>query len=181
MARNAACHCGSSSKYKRCCYDQDEVIRRPRRSTALPAWILSSRGKLHQFEKYACNVFALPALLASLNDPRRAPEIPTFDVVNSLFHTALLRIPSLNALEGDLKESDFQKLIGRHPTPEVKAFSADVVANVLDKLHLNGVRGALEQVVDQAEPNKVFRQGSSRTLPSPAIHRLSPPPSYHPP
>jgi hypothetical protein len=178
MARNAACHCGSSSKYKRCCYHQDEIIRRQRRSTALPAWILSSRGKLHQFEKYACNVFALPALLASLNDTRRAPEIPTFDVVNSLFHTALLRIPSLNALEGDLKESDFQKLIGRPPTPEVKAFSADVVANVLDKLHLNGVRDALEQVVDQAERNKVFREGSYGGLRCVAIDGWEPFASY---
>jgi hypothetical protein len=178
MARNAACHCGSSNKYKRCCYDQDEIIRRQRRSTALPAWILSSRGKLHQFEKYACKVFALPALLASLNDTRRAPEIPTFDVVNSLFHTALLRIPSLNALEGDLKESDFQKLIGRPPTPEVKAFSADVVANVLDKLHLNGVRDALEQVVDQAERNKVFREGSYGGLRCVAIDGWEPFASY---
>jgi len=96
----------------------------------LPPWILSSRGKLHQFEKYACHVFVLPALLASLNDTRRAPEISTFEVVNRLLHSALLRIPSLNALEGDLQESDFQKLIGRKPTTEVKAFSADVVANV---------------------------------------------------
>jgi hypothetical protein len=80
--------------------------------------------------------FALPDLLANLTDKRRDPKIPTFDVVNSLFHTAVLRIPSINALEGDLKESDFQKLIGRQPTQDVKAFSADVVANVLDKLHL---------------------------------------------
>jgi hypothetical protein len=178
MARNAACHCGSSSKYKRCCYDQDEIIRRQRRSTALPAWILSSRGKLHQFEKYACKVFDLPRLLASLTDSRRAPEIPTFDVVNSLFHTALLRIPSLNALEGDLKESDFQKLIGRPPTPEVKAFSADVVANVLDKLRLEGVRDALEQVVDQAERNKVFREGSYGGLRCVAIDGWEPFASY---
>src|SRR6202041_3922221 len=130
------------------------------RPVGLPLWLLNSRGKLHQFEKYACHVFDLPALLASQTDSRRAPEIPTFDVVNSLFHSALLRIPSLNALDGDLKESDFQKLIGRPPPPEVKAFSADVVANVLDKLHLNGVRAALEQGVDQAERNKVFREGS---------------------
>ena len=129
-ARNAACHCGSGSKYKRCCYEQDEVVRRQLRLPTLPPWILSSRGKLHQFEKYACHVFVLPALLASLNDTRRAPEISTFEVVNRLLHSALLRIPSLNALEGDLQESDFQKLIGRKPTPEVKAFSADVVANV---------------------------------------------------
>jgi hypothetical protein len=81
-------------------------------------------------------------------------------VVNSLLHTALLRIPSLNALEGDLRESDFQKLIGRTPTPEVKAFSADVVANVLDKLHLSNVCRALEEVIAQAERNKAFREGS---------------------
>ena len=98
--------------------------------------MLDSRGKLHQFEKYVCNVFALPDLLESITDKRRAPEIPTFDVVNSLFHTAVLRIPSINALEGNLKESDFQKLIGRNPTQDIKAFSADVVANVLDKLHV---------------------------------------------
>jgi hypothetical protein len=178
MAPNAACHCGSGSKYKRCCHDQDEITRRQRRSTALPAWILSSRGKLHQFEKYACKGFDLPRLLASMTDSRRAPEIPTFDVVNSLFHTALLRIPSLNALEGDLKESDFQKLIGRQPTPEVKAFSADVVANVLDQLHLNGVRGALEQVVDQAERNKAFREGSYGGLRCVAIDGWEPFASY---
>jgi hypothetical protein len=121
--------------------------------------MLDSQGKLQQFEKYASNVFALPDLLGSLNDTRRVPEIPTFDVVNSLFHTALLRIPSINALEGDLKESDFQKLIGRKPTPMVKAFSADVVANVLDKLLLTPIRGAVETVIHRAERNKVFRDG----------------------
>jgi hypothetical protein len=121
--------------------------------------MLKSEGKLHQFERYASNAFALPDLLAALKDTRRDPEIPTFDVVNSLFHTALLRIPSINALEGDLKESDFQKLIGRKPTPAVKAFSADVVANVLDKLLLTPVREAIETVIHRAERNKVFREG----------------------
>jgi len=157
--RNEPCHCGSGTKYKRCCLERDEVLRREIRSAAIPAWMLESGGKLHQFEKYASNVFALPDLLASLSDTRRTPEIPTFDVVNSLFHTALLRIPSINALEGDLKESDFQKLIGRKPTPKVKAFSADVVANVLDKLLLNGARRAIETVILRAERNKVFREG----------------------
>jgi hypothetical protein len=95
----------------------------------------------------------LPQLLASLIDSRRDPDIPTFDVVNSLLHTALLRIPSFNALEGDLRESDFQKLIGRTPTSGVKAFSADVVANVLDKLSLSSVRRALEEVIAKAERN----------------------------
>src|SRR5437773_7876225 len=136
--RNQACRCGSGNKYKRCCQERDEALRRQLRCAAMPAWILKSDRKLHQFEKYVCNVFAFPDLLKSLTDSRRSPEIPTFDVVNSLFHTAVLRIPSINALEGDLKESDFQKLIGRDSTPDVKAFSAAVVANVLDKLHLAG-------------------------------------------
>lgn len=159
MGRNETCHCGSGSKYKQCCREQDEVLRRQLRGAALPTWIDGSRGKLRQFEKYICNVFAVPELLASLVDTRRAPKIPTFDVVNSLFHTAVLRIPSINALEGDLKESDFQKLIGRQPMPEVKAFSADVVANVLDKLQLDDIRQALEEVIGKAERNKTFRDG----------------------
>lgn len=159
LGRNEACHCGSGSKYKRCCRERDETLRRELRGAALPEWIEGSRGKLHQFEKYVSNVYGLPDLLASLADTRQAPEIPTFDVVNSLFHTALLRIPSINALEGDLKDSDFQMLIGRPPTPDVKAFSADVVANVLDKLELEGIRNAIEDVIGKAERNKAFRDG----------------------
>ena len=98
---------------------------------------------------------------------RRYPastEIPTFDVANSLFHTAVLRIRSINALEGDLRESDFQKLIGRQPTPDVKAFSADVVANVLDKLQLQGISKAIYEVINKDERNKVFRDGCYREL-----------------
>src|SRR5947208_2835008 len=159
MGRNETCHCGSGIKYKRCCWERDEALRRQLRGAALPEWIDGSRSKLHQFEKYVSNVFGLPDLLASFVDTRRAPKIPTFDVVNSLFHTAVLRIPSINALEGDLKESDFQKLIGRSPTPDVKAFSADVVANVRDKLELAGIRKANEEVIGKAERNKTFRDG----------------------
>lgn len=157
--RNEACHCGSGAKYKRCCRERDETLRRELRGAALPEWIEGSRGKLLQFEKYVANVFGLPDLLSSLVDTRRAPKISTFDVVNSLFHTALLRIPSINALEGDLKEEDFQKLIGRRPTPDVKAFSAEVVSNVLDKLELDGIRNAIEDVIGKAERNKAFRDG----------------------
>jgi hypothetical protein len=144
----------------------------------MPGWLMDSRGKLQQFVKYACTVFALPDLLAGLTDSRRAPDIPTFDVVNSLFHTALLRIPSINALEGDLKESDFQKLIGRDSTPDVKAFSADVVANVLDKLDLGGVSDAIGDVLGRAERNKVFREGSYGALRCAAIDGWEPFASY---
>ena len=159
LGRNELCHCGSGAKYRLCCREQDEVLRREQRDAALPVWIKNSRGKLHEFEKYASNVFDLPGLLASLRDQRRDPDISTFDVANSLLHTALLRIPSLNGLEGDLKKSDFQMLIGREPTPEVKAFSAEVVSNVLDKFELDSIRETIEDVIHKAERNKAFRDG----------------------
>jgi len=69
-------------------------------------------------------------------------------------------------------------LIGRKPTPEVKAFSADVVANVLDKLQLGGVRRALEQVIAKAERNKAFREGSYGALRCVAIDGWEPFASY---
>ena len=178
LGRNEACPCGSGSRYKRCCWEGDEALRRQLRGAAVPAWIDDSRGKLHQFEKYVCNVFGLPDLLASFVDSRRAPKIPTFDVVNSLFHTAVLRIPSINAMEGDLKESDFQKLIGRQPTPGVKAFSADVVANVLDKLQRSGIHKANEEVLRKAERNKAFRDGSYGAMHCVAIDGWEPFSSY---
>jgi len=178
VGRNEACHCGSGVKYKRCCRERDEALRRQQRRAAVPAWIDDSRGKLQQFEKYVCTVFGLPDLLASFVDTRRAPKIPTFDVANSLFHTAVLRIPSINALEGDLRESDFQKLIGRQPTPEVKAFSADVVANVLDKLQLQGIRKAIHEVINKAERNKAFRDGCYSALRCVAIDGWEPFSSY---
>jgi hypothetical protein len=179
LGRNAGGHCHSGRKYKHCCFQQDETLRRQLCPRAVPAWLLNSSGKLHQFEKYACKSFGLASLLASQTDSRRAPQIPTFEVVNSLFHSAVLRIPSRNAREGDLKESDFQKLLGYQPTAEVKPFSVDVVANVLDKVEVSGLRKALEQVVDKAERNKVFREGSYGGLRCVAIDGWERFASYH--
>ena len=78
LGRNEACHCGSGSKYKRCCRERNEALRRQLRGAGVPTWIDDSRGKLQQFEKYVCNVFGLPDLLASFVDTRRVPKIPTF-------------------------------------------------------------------------------------------------------
>ena len=125
---------------------------------------MDSDRKLFQFEKYATNVYGLPDILGSFSDGRRDPTYPTLDVVDALLHAALLRRPSINATEGDLKKADFQKLIGLKPEPEVKAFSAEVISNVLDKLDLDGPRNAIEDIIWQAERNKVFREGSYGTL-----------------
>jgi hypothetical protein len=133
-------------------------LRRQLRGAALPGWIDDSRSKLRQFEKYVCNVFALPDLLGSLVDGQRAPKIPTFDVVNSLFHSAVLPIPSINALEGGSQGRGFPEA---HGSPAqagcVKTFSADVVANVLDKLHLDGIRGAMEDSLARLSGTKLSR------------------------
>jgi hypothetical protein len=176
VGRNEPCPCGSGIKYKRCCrrWNESKPV-----SEGLPGWPFHSQNKLQQFEKYICNVYGFPQLLANLTDERRRAEIPTFDVVNSLFHTAVLRIPSINALEGDLKKTDFQKLIGRTPKPGVKAFSADVVANVLDSLNLGQIEDNIEDVIGQAERNKAFREGSYGTLRCVAIDGWEPFSSYH--
>lgn len=183
LGRNAPCPCGSGNKNKKCCRlrGHRRVGSSPDEAGAQgwPGWLANSRRKLYKFEKYACTVYGLPRLLDELSDGRRAPRIPTFDVVNSLFHTAVLRIPSLNALEGDLKEADFQKLIGRRPRQDVKVFSADVVANVLDKLDLEDARRALEDLFWRAERNRAFREGSYGALRCVAIDGWEPFCSFH--
>jgi hypothetical protein len=104
------------------------------------------------------------SLLSRFRDTRRDPTYLTFPVVNSLFHAALFRRPSINATEGDLKQSDFQKVVGLEPEPGVKAFSAEVIYNVLDKLDINGPRSAIEDALWTAERNTAFREGSYGTL-----------------
>lgn len=160
VGRNEPCPCGSGSKYKKCCLLQE----RRTVAAALPPWVIDSNRKLHMFEKYATNVYGLPRLLGSFQDGRRDPDYSTFDVVQALFHSALLRRPSINAMEGDLKSADFQQLIGRKPELGTKAFSAEVISNVLDKLDLDGPRDAIEDTLWMAERNKAFREGSYGTL-----------------
>ncbi len=176
--RNDPCHCGSHHKYKRCCRQRDERAARERHAAELPPWVLDSDRKLHLFEKYATDVYGLPSLLGSLRDGRRDPDFPTIEVAAALFHAALLRRPSINATEGDLKQADFQRLIGRHPNPGTKAFSAEVITNVLDKLDLDGLRNGIEDVNWTAERNKAFREGSYGTLRCVAIDGWEPFSSY---
>ncbi len=174
VGRNEPCPCGSGSRYRKCC------LLRGRRETAssLPSWVINSSRKLHLFLKYATQVFGLPRLLGSFRDRRRDPTYPTLEVVGALFHAALFRRPSINATEGDLKQADFQKLIGLKPEHGVKAFSAEVISNVLDKLDLDGLRNGIEDVIWMAERNKVFRLGSYGTLRCVAIDGWEPFCSY---
>lgn len=179
LGRNEPCHCGSHRKYKRCCQERDERAAHKERNVELPRWILDSPRKLHRFEKYATNVYGLPRLLRSFRDGRRDPKYQTAEVTLALFHAALLRRPSINATEGDLKRPDFQMLIGRQPLPDVKTFSADVISNVLDQYVLEDLRHAVEDAIWTAERNKAFREGSYGTLRCVAIDGWEPFNSYH--
>lgn len=175
VGRNAPCPCESGAKYKKCCL----LRERGETASSLPPWINDSVRKLNKFERYATRVYGLPGVLGSFRDGRRDPDHSTFEVVNALFHGALLRRPSINATEGDLKQADFQKLIGREPEPGTKAFSAEVISNVLDKLDLEGPRHAIEDVIWTAERNKAFREGSYGTLRCVALDGWEPFSSYH--
>jgi hypothetical protein len=128
--------------------------------------------------KCATNVYNVPSLLARFGDSRRNSKYSTFGVVNALFHSALLRRPSINAMEGDLKKADFQKVVGLEAAPGVKAFSAEVISNVLDKLKLEGPRHAIEDVLWAAERNAAFREGSYGTLRCAAVDGWEPFCSY---
>lgn len=164
VGRNEPCPCGSGSKYKKCCLLHERPAAQREHGVELPRWILDAPRKLPQFIKYATQVYGLPRILGSLRDGRRDPTYSTVEVVTSLFFAGLLRRPSINAIEGELKQTEFQKLIGRKPKPDEKAFSAEVVSNVLDKLSLDGLRHGIEDVIWRAERNKVFREGSYGTL-----------------
>src|SRR5437660_1202905 len=38
LGRNEPCHCGSGIKYKRCCWERDEALRRQLRCVAIDGW-----------------------------------------------------------------------------------------------------------------------------------------------
>ncbi len=177
--RNDPCHCGSHRKYKRCCRNRDERADRKEQGTELPKWVISSRRKLNMFIKYATNVFGLVRILGSFTDSRRRPKISTFNVVTCLFLAGLFRRPSINATEGDLKNMDFQNLIGRKAKQGVKAFSAEVITNVLDKLDLTGLRDGIEDTIWTAERNRAFRGGSYGALRCVALDGWEPFCSYN--
>lgn len=113
--------------------------------------------RLHQFEKYAIETYGVPQALKKLCDGRRDPKIPTFAVVNSLLHAAVLRLPSLNTLEQQLETTEFQKLVGLRPRKGKRAISADTMADVLDTLDISQLESAVVDLIKKAERNKAFR------------------------
>jgi hypothetical protein len=139
--------------------------------------------RLHQFEKYAIGVFQVPQALKTLCDARRDPSIPTFEVVNSLLHAAVLRVPSLNELEDMLRERCFRNLLGYHSAAKSvrtakAAFSADTMTDVLDSIDIGGLEAIMVDLVKQAERNKAFRDDTFGTFITVAIDGWEPFCSY---
>jgi hypothetical protein len=122
--------------------------------------------RLHQFEKYAIGTYRMPQALHKLSDGRHQPKIPTFAVVNALLHAAVLRLPSLNALELQLETPEYQKLLGLRPRKGKRPFSADTMADVLDSLDISQLESAVVDLIKKAERNKAFRDDTSDVQPS---------------
>jgi hypothetical protein len=124
-----------------------------------PRWLVRSRDKLAKLLRYGTGPYSVFHQLSSVRDERRRPQIPTADVLRSLCFTAMLRIPSLNSLEGWLKRPGFQRLLGLPAYEGLKSFSADTVSRVLDGVHLGELQALFPRLIEQAERKKVFRAG----------------------
>jgi hypothetical protein len=129
-------------------------------AAALPSWLERPNHRLTQLITYLWKVYRLPTLLARIREARQQPRILLQQILGALTFGALLRVPSLNALEGYLREPGFQKLLGEPPQPGRKLMSADTVARILDGLNLNDLVQQHGAVLRKAERNKVFREGS---------------------
>lgn len=115
--------------------------------------------RLFQFEKYVNETFDTARLMARWRDGRVDPDFSTFEVANALFHAAVLREPSINSLEDNLAEPDFQRLLGYRARPGRKVFSAKPIVDVLDTLGLDGIEDSIQDTFWRAERNKAFREG----------------------
>ena len=122
--------------------------------------------RLHQFLRYAIEVYGLGRIFTRVSDSRDDPTVPTFPVLISLLMAAVLRVPSINQLERLLKTRQFQQLLGeRLKKRQGKAlFSADTIVDVLDSVEILTLQTALAEIIKKAERNKAFRDDTFGTF-----------------
>ena len=107
---------------------------------------------------YGRDVYDLRERLGRVRDERQRPKTASSEIAATLFFAGLLRIRSLNALEPKLSEKPFLRLVGK--VPEVAHLcSADTLSRALRVTELESVRELGIGIVEQAERNKVFREG----------------------
>jgi hypothetical protein len=136
-------------------------------------------GRLHQCVTYGRKVYNLREQLEKLTDDRVDPEIATYVVAAAVFFCGLLRIRSFNALEPKLAEKTFINLVGHPIDHRARLCSADTISRVLSSMGLGGLRALGVHMVNQAERNKVFREGWIGTLRFVALDGWEPIRSYH--
>jgi len=115
-------------------------------------------GRLGQFTRYAEKVFALTRRLSHVHDSRRKPNTSAPTLARAVFYTGLLRIRSFNALEPKFSERPFLHLMDL-PKDRQSLGCVDTVSRALRVMDLETVRRVSIGIVQQAERNKVFREG----------------------
>ena len=104
-----------------------------------------------RFCRYVEKVFDWSAQLRGLRDARRKPQIPTAAVVLSVLMMAATRLPSLNALESELRRgARWQRVVGR-PAP-----SADSLGRIVGLIDAAALRRLLSEVNHRLRRKKML-------------------------
>lgn len=107
---------------------------------------------LRRFAKYLDKTWDFSQAAAEVQDSREWFEIPTSAVYLSCFGMFALRLPSFNALEGELK-------LPRRWDPWVgaKKPSADTLGYVLKRMDLGSLRGRLVKINHEMKRKKILK------------------------
>jgi len=139
---------------------------------------------LRRFRAYLANRFSLPDRVAELEDRRPFAQIATPSIWWSTFGMFVLRLPSLHALEMDLKHRGNSWIRGRKP-------SADTIDYSLSRFEIEPLRDLSRDVIRQSwrrkaihlrpgEPLRVMAidghelwASRARTWPSASVRRIT--------
>ncbi len=106
---------------------------------------------LARFSRYLEKLFDFGALLATVRDSRRKPQIPATAIWGSAFAMSVLRCGSLNAIESALRPSRrLERLVG-----PIKP-SADTIGRVAAQIDPQILRTMLCKINHRLGRNKVF-------------------------
>jgi hypothetical protein len=109
---------------------------------------------MSRFCRYIEKVFDWGSRTAQLKDPRRRPRIPLRAIWGSVFFLFVLRLRSLHALEGQLRQPRrMEQLIG------VQKPSADRMGQILGLMDPNQLRALLAGLNHQLGRNKGRKNG----------------------
>jgi hypothetical protein len=115
---------------------------------------------LSRFARYVEKGWDFPALVQQVRDTRPAAQIPASSVFLSAFGLFAMRLPSLNAMEQELKiPARWEPWVG--PTKP----SADTLAYSLARFDLEGLRDNLARIAHQAKRKKSLHRLSSTPTP----------------